>query len=98
MRIVLLGCPGAGKGTQSKILCEKYSLTHISTGDLLRAEIDKQSALGQKVEGFVKKGMLVPDEVVIELVAAKLDGTEGGWLLDKTNLNVTSISTSTALL
>lgn len=82
MNIVLLGCPGAGKGTQSKVLCEKYGLTHISTGDLFRAEIANKTALGQKVESYVKKGNLVPDEVVVEIVAGKLETVEGGWLLD----------------
>lgn len=82
MRIVLLGCPGAGKGTQSKVLSSRFDLAHISTGDLFRAEMEKKSPLGQKVSEYVRKGMLVPDAVVIELVAAKLDESGGRWLLD----------------
>lgn len=82
MRAILLGAPGAGKGTQSKILCERFGASHIATGDLFRAEIEKKSALGQKVQDYVQKGMLVPDSVVIELVAAKLDQSPQGWLLD----------------
>lgn len=82
MRIVLLGCPGAGKGTQSKMLCWKYGLEHLSTGDIFRAEMDKQSGLGRKVSDFVRRGMLVPDDLVVEVVAARLDALEGGWLLD----------------
>ncbi|MDE2290826.1 MAG: adenylate kinase [Elusimicrobia bacterium] len=82
MRTVLLGCPGAGKGTQSKFLCERFGIPHIATGDLFRSEIAAKSALGQKVQGYVQKGMLVPDDVVIELVASKLDASPDGWLLD----------------
>ncbi len=82
MNIILLGCPGAGKGTQAAALCEKYSMTHISTGDLIRSEIEKKTPLGLKVESTVKSGNLVPDEVVVEIVAGKLEMLEGGWLLD----------------
>ncbi len=82
MRIVLLGCPGAGKGTQSKLLSARYSVVHIATGDLFRAEIAAKSELGQKVEGYLKSGTLVPDPVVVELVASKLDASPSGWLLD----------------
>ena len=82
MRMILLGCPGAGKGTQSKILCDRHGIPHIATGDLFRAEIEKKSPLGLKVQDYVAKGMLVPDSVVIELVASKLDSATDGWLLD----------------
>ena len=82
MRAVLLGCPGAGKGTQSKLLCDRFGMAHIATGDLFRAEIEKKSPLGLKVQDYVQKGMLVPDGVVIELVASKLDSSSQGWLLD----------------
>jgi len=82
VRIVLLGCPGAGKGTQAKVLCARFGLTHVSTGDLFRTEMAKASPLGKRVGDYVKKGMLVPDDVVVELVAATLDAVPGGWLLD----------------
>jgi len=82
VRIVLLGCPGAGKGTQARILCQKYGLTHIATGDLLRAEIENKTEVGLKVADYLKKGMLVPDEVVIGIAAKKLDEAAKGWLLD----------------
>lgn len=82
MRAILLGSPGAGKGTQSKILTARLGVPHIASGDIFRAEIDKQSAIGLKVQDYVKKGMLVPDEVVIELVASRLDASSGGWILD----------------
>ena len=64
------------------MLCEKYGLAHISTGELFRSEIASKSPLGLKVEGFVNKGNLVPDEVVVEIVAGKLESLESGWLLD----------------
>jgi adenylate kinase len=82
MRLVLLGCPGAGKGTQSRRLAEKYGLAHIATGDLLRAEIKEKTALGLKVEGYLNKGMLVPDEIMVEMVAPKLDQSSKGFILD----------------
>lgn len=82
MRIVLLGCPGAGKGTQSRALSQKYGLAHISTGDLFRAEIAAKSALGIKVADYLRNGTLVPDAVVVELVAGKLESCEAGFLLD----------------
>lgn len=82
MRAILLGCPGAGKGTQSKLLCDSFGALHIASGDLFRSEIEKKTALGLKVQDYVQKGMLVPDGVVIELVASKLDAASQGWLLD----------------
>lgn len=84
MRLVLLGPPGAGKGTQAKLLSEKLNIPHISTGDILREEVNDNSALGQKVAGYVKTGELVPDEIVIEVVVDRLKrkGAEGGFILD----------------
>jgi len=82
MHIVLLGCPGAGKGTQAKSIFEAQKATHISTGDLFRAERASGSPLGKNAAEYVKRGTLVPDELVVEMVAAKLDTIKGGWLLD----------------
>ena len=82
MHIVLLGCPGAGKGTQSKILAARHGIAHIATGDLFRAEIAAKSPIGLKVADYLKSGTLVPDSVVVEMVAGKLDAEEKGWLLD----------------
>ncbi len=82
LRIVIMGCPGAGKGTQAKRLCQRFGLTHFSTGDLLRAEISNGTSLGRKVEDYLRRGSLVPDEIMVELTTAKLDAAEGGWLLD----------------
>ena len=82
MRLILLGCPGAGKGTQAKMLCERYGAAHIATGDLFRAEIAAQTELGRKVEGYLKAGTLVPDAIVIDVVAKRLEESREGWLLD----------------
>jgi len=71
--IVLFGPPGAGKGTQSSRIIEKYGLIHISTGDILRAERKEGTRLGKRANGFIDKGELVPDEVVIEMVANKIN-------------------------
>lgn len=70
--IVLFGPPGAGKGTQSAMLIERYNLVHISTGDILRAERQAGTPLGQEADAFIKKGELVPDSVVIGMVANKI--------------------------
>jgi adenylate kinase len=83
MKIVILGCPGAGKGTQATILCAKYGFKHISTGDLFRLEIAAKTALGQKVTNYLRNGTLVPDEVVVDMVAGKLDKADAkGCVLD----------------
>ena len=73
MNIVLFGPPGAGKGTQAKVLMEKRGLPQLSTGDMLRAEIAAKSPLGQKVEGILAKGDLVPDATVIDIIANRYD-------------------------
>lgn len=81
MIVILLGAPGSGKGTQSKVLAEKYGFKHLSTGDIFRAEIAGKTALGEKAAEYVKAGKLVPDDVVTEMVAGKLEaGTK--YLLD----------------
>jgi adenylate kinase len=84
MRLILLGCPGAGKGTQSKWIQEKYHIPAISTGDILRAAIQQASPLGKKVKEMVANGQLVPDEVVIQLVLARIQQSDcqQGFLLD----------------
>ncbi|MBL7925893.1 MAG: adenylate kinase [Bacteroidia bacterium] len=82
--IVLFGPPGAGKGTQSSKLISKYQLIHLSTGDLLRSEISAGTALGLEAKGLMDKGLLVPDEVVIGMIAAKLDANTNaaGFIFD----------------
>ncbi|MEP7165594.1 MAG: adenylate kinase [Ferruginibacter sp.] len=71
--LILFGPPGSGKGTQSEKLIARYGLKHISTGDLLRTEIAKNTPLGQEAKNFMDKGQLVPDEVVIGMISSALD-------------------------
>lgn len=75
--IVIFGAPGSGKGTQSENLIEKYQLDHISTGDVLRAEIKANSALGQSAAQYIEKGQLVPDSLIIDILASVLDAKKG---------------------
>lgn len=84
MYLVFLGAPGAGKGTQATKVCEKYNIPHISTGDILRANIKAGTALGVEAKGYIDKGLLVPDEVVIGLVKQRLAEADcqKGFLLD----------------
>ena len=78
---VLMGPPGAGKGTQARRLVEKYGWKYLATGDLLREEIRRQTPLGREIQALVEGGKLVPDATIIRLVAAHLDGA-GTYLLD----------------
>ena len=84
MNIVLLGAPGAGKGTQAAKLVEKYGFAHISTGDMLRAAVKNQTPLGLEAKKYMDAGDLVPDEVVIGLVKERLQDadTANGFILD----------------
>ncbi|MFQ5960153.1 MAG: adenylate kinase [Candidatus Methylomirabilales bacterium] len=84
MRVILLGPPGAGKGTQAKMLTEKYGVPQISTGDILRAAVAAGSRLGKEAKGYMDRGALVPDEVVIGIVRDRLTepDCQGGYLLD----------------
>jgi adenylate kinase len=84
MRLVLLGAPGAGKGTQAKKLIDKYGIPQISTGDILRASVAAGTPLGKEAKSYMDKGELVPDSVVIGLVKERLgqDDCEKGYILD----------------
>lgn len=84
MKIVLLGPPGSGKGTQANIICEKYNLPHISTGDIFRYNIKNETELGKKVKSYIDSGSLVPDEVTIDIVKDRLENAdcEKGFVLD----------------
>lgn len=84
MKIIMLGAPGAGKGTQAKKLAEKYGIPHISTGDILRANLKEGTDLGKKAKTYMDQGLLVPDELVVELVADRIrkDDCEKGFVLD----------------
>lgn len=81
MIVILLGAPGSGKGTQSQRLAGKYGFQHLATGDIFRAEIAQKTALGVKAQDYVKAGKLVPDSIVTEMVAARLE-SGGKYLLD----------------
>jgi adenylate kinase len=83
-RIVLLGPPGAGKGTHAKILSERYGIPHISTGDILRSQIQQGTPLGKRAKSFIDNGKLVPDELVVEMVKARLQSEDvrNGFILD----------------
>ena len=72
--IVIFGAPGSGKGTQSDKLIEKYGLEHISTGDVLRAEIKKGTELGKTAQGYIDQGQLIPDELMVSILASVYDG------------------------
>src|SRR2546427_8879634 len=89
-RVVLVGPPGAGKGTQAVTLSEKLGVPHISTGELFRAHIDDETELGRRVKGYLAAGELVPDDVTNELVRERLaePDTVNGFLLDGFPRNV----------
>ncbi len=82
--IILLGAPGAGKGTQAALICEEYNVPHISTGDILRRNIKEGTPLGVKAQEYIDAGALVPDEVVIGLVEDRLSAADcqNGYVLD----------------
>ena len=82
--LVFLGAPGAGKGTQAKRISEKYGIPHISTGDILRANIKAGTELGKLAKSYIDKGALVPDEVIIKVMQARLaeEDCKNGYLLD----------------
>lgn len=84
MKLVILGPPGAGKGTQAEYIVERYNIPHISTGDIFRENIKNNTELGKKAKSYMDKGLLVPDELVIELVEDRLnkDDAKEGFLLD----------------
>lgn len=84
MKIIMLGAPGAGKGTQAKMIAEKYSVPHISTGDIFRANIKNGTELGKKAKTYMDKGELVPDELVVDLVVDRVaqDDAKEGYVLD----------------
>ena len=84
MKLILLGPPGAGKGTQAAKIAERYSLAHISTGDMLRAEIALKTPLGSKAKSLIDKGELVPDDIIVGMVQNRITqpDCENGFLLD----------------
>ena len=84
MKIIMLGAPGAGKGTQAKMIAEKYDIPHISTGDIFRANIKNGTELGKKAKEYMDKGQLVPDELTVEILLDRVaaDDCKNGYVLD----------------
>ncbi len=84
MRLIILGAPGAGKGTQAAFLAEKFKVPHISTGDIFRSNIKNKTDLGIKAKEYIDKGMLVPDELTVDIVKDRLlmEDCKNGFLLD----------------
>ena len=84
MKIIMLGAPGAGKGTQAKQIAEQYNIPHISTGDIFRANIKNGTELGKKAKEYMDQGLLVPDELVVDLVVDRIekDDCQKGFILD----------------
>ena len=84
MKIIMLGAPGAGKGTQAKKIADKYQVPHISTGDIFRANIKNGTELGMKAKTYMDQGLLVPDELVVDLVVDRLSQEDcvNGCVLD----------------
>ena len=84
MKIIMLGAPGAGKGTQAKMIAEKYALPHISTGDIFRANIKNQTELGMEAKKYMDEGKLVPDELTVKILLDRVaaDDCRNGYVLD----------------
>ena len=97
-RLLFLGPPGAGKGTQAQRLAETQELLHLSTGDLLRAEVAAGSELGKEAEAVMARGELVSDALVLAIVRSRLQAHSGGWLLDGFPRNVAQADALAQLL
>ncbi len=82
MRLILLGPPGAGKGTQCKRIIDKYKIAHLSSGDILRAERAAGSDLGKKAQSYMDSGSLVPDDLIIDMMVKAMTGASKGYVLD----------------
>ena len=84
MKIIMLGAPGAGKGTQAEMICEKYGLPHVSTGDIFRANIKNGTELGKEAKQYMDKGQLVPDELTVKILLDRVaqDDCKNGYVLD----------------
>ena len=84
MKIIMLGAPGAGKGTQAKMIAEKYGVPHVSTGDIFRANIKNGTQLGMEAKKYMDQGLLVPDELVVDLVVDRVQQADckNGYVLD----------------
>ena len=97
-KLLFLGPPGAGKGTQANLFCKKYGLDHLSTGDLLREEVTSGSVLGLKAAEVMNKGELVSDDLVLSIVEGRLVNISDGWLLDGFPRNLSQANALKSLL
>lgn len=99
-RLIFLGPPGAGKGTQAKMLCDGCAVPHISTGDILRSAVKEGTDLGQKAESYMNAGELVPDHLILDLIRERLSQSDahGGWILDGFPRNLSQAEFLTGLL
>ncbi len=89
-RLIFLGPPGAGKGTQAQIISEDWQIPHVSTGDILRAAVNQQTPLGKQAKDYMNRGELVPDDLILDLIQDRLshEDTTNGWILDGFPRNV----------
>jgi adenylate kinase len=98
MNILLIGPPGVGKGTQANYLIDKYQLTYVTTGNLLRKEAQSLGSLGKKIANFIAKGELVPDEIVEILIKNEVKSVSGGLLFDGYPRNISQVNTLQIIL
>ncbi len=96
--LLFLGAPGAGKGTQAELLSQTYSYLHLSTGELLRKEIEMNSILGKQVKNIINRGELVNDELVLKIVRQNLDKDNNGWILDGYPRNLSQVNSLNEVL
>ena len=96
--VLFLGAPGAGKGTQASLLSQTYSYLHLSTGELLRKEIEMNTILGKQVKGIMNRGELVSDELVLKIVKLNLDNDNQGWILDGYPRNLSQVNSLNEVL
>jgi adenylate kinase len=99
-RLIFLGPPGAGKGTQAQLLSENHQIPHVSTGDILRSAVSNQTPLGKQAKGYMDRGELVPDTLILGLIQDRLsyEDTSNGWILDGFPRNVNQAAFLEALL
>ena len=90
MNLIFLGPPGVGKGTQAKLICDYFDITHLSTGDMLRTEINNESDIGKTAKSFIDQGALVPDEVLLNIIDSRLSDSnvQNGYLLDLSLIHI----------
>ena len=96
--LLFLGAPGAGKGTQAALLSQSYSYLHLSTGELLRKEIQNNTILGREVKDIINRGELVSDELVLKIVKQNLDKDNKGWILDGYPRNLSQANSLLSLI